>query len=100
MDGSQLTGSTSSYARKYALSGLYNLDDTKDSDGLNKGNKQEAKAANPPAQKKNYSQGSATNNSNSGMKCTGCGTNITPGVKTVSENKYGKALCMNCQNKQ
>lgn len=32
MDSSQLTGSTSSYARKYALNGLFALDDTKDSD--------------------------------------------------------------------
>lgn len=34
MDGSQITGSSSSYARKYALSGLFNLDDEKDSDAL------------------------------------------------------------------
>src|SRR5699024_9405536 len=32
MDLSQLTGSTSSYARKYALNGLFAIDDTKDSD--------------------------------------------------------------------
>ncbi|MBQ9228753.1 MAG: ERF family protein [Eubacterium sp.] len=32
MDGAQLTGATSSYARKYALSGLLALDDTKDAD--------------------------------------------------------------------
>lgn len=32
MDGSQLTGSSSSYARKYALNGLFAIDDTKDSD--------------------------------------------------------------------
>lgn len=32
MDVSQLTGSTSSYARKYALNGLYAIDDTKDAD--------------------------------------------------------------------
>lgn len=32
MDSSQLTGSTSSYARKYALNGLYAIDDTKDAD--------------------------------------------------------------------
>ena len=32
MDDSQLTGSTSSYARKYALNGLFLLDDTKDAD--------------------------------------------------------------------
>ena len=32
MDDSQLTGSTSSYARKYALNGLLCIDDTKDAD--------------------------------------------------------------------
>lgn len=32
MDASQLTGSTSSYARKYALNGLFAIDDTKDAD--------------------------------------------------------------------
>lgn len=32
MDDSQLTGSTSSYARKYALNGLLAIDDTKDAD--------------------------------------------------------------------
>lgn len=32
MDSSQITGSTSSYARKYALNGLFCLDDTKDAD--------------------------------------------------------------------
>lgn len=32
MDGSQITGSASSYARKYALNGLFCIDDTKDAD--------------------------------------------------------------------
>lgn len=32
MDDSQVTGATSSYARKYALNGLFNIDDTKDND--------------------------------------------------------------------
>ena len=32
MDSSQLTGSTSSYARKYALNGLFCIDDVKDAD--------------------------------------------------------------------
>lgn len=36
MDGSQVTGSTSSYARKYALNGLFCIDDIKDSDTTNK----------------------------------------------------------------
>lgn len=34
MDLCQLTGSTSSYARKYALNGLFCIDDTKDIDSL------------------------------------------------------------------
>lgn len=32
MDSSQITGATSSYARKYALNGMFNIDDTKDAD--------------------------------------------------------------------
>ena len=32
MDESQITGATSSYARKYALNGLFLIDDTKDAD--------------------------------------------------------------------
>lgn len=35
MDGSQVTGASSSYARKYALNGLLDIDDTKDSDSTN-----------------------------------------------------------------
>lgn len=33
MDDAQITGSASSYARKYALNGLFAIDDTKDPDG-------------------------------------------------------------------
>lgn len=34
MDSSQITGATSSYARKYALSGLFAIDDTRDADTM------------------------------------------------------------------
>ena len=37
MDSSQVTGAASSYARKYALNGLFCIDDTKDSDTTNTG---------------------------------------------------------------
>jgi len=37
MDGSQITGASSSYARKYALNGLLCIDDTADSDTTNQG---------------------------------------------------------------
>ena len=37
MDDSQVTGATSSYARKYALNGLFAIDDSRDSDVTNVG---------------------------------------------------------------
>ena len=37
MDASQITGASSSYARKYALNGLLCIDDNKDSDTTNTG---------------------------------------------------------------
>lgn len=39
MDSAQITGAASSYARKYALNGLFSIDDTKDSDATNDGAK-------------------------------------------------------------
>jgi len=44
MDGSQITGASSSYARKYALNGLFAIDDTKDSDVTNKHGKEKKDA--------------------------------------------------------
>lgn len=49
MDGSQLTGSASSYARKYALNGLFCIDDTKDADTDEYTKVQEAKGKKPTA---------------------------------------------------
>ena len=48
-DLSQLTGSTSSYARKYAMNGLLAIDDNKDSDDLNKHGKETIKVNMTPA---------------------------------------------------
>ena len=45
-DESQITGSASSYARKYALNGLFLIDDTKDADATN--DHQKPKAAPQP----------------------------------------------------
>lgn len=42
MDASQITGAASSYARKYALNGLFAIDDTKDSDFTNTGDEKPA----------------------------------------------------------
>lgn len=43
MDASQITGAASSYARKYALNGLFAIDDAKDADATNKHGKASAK---------------------------------------------------------
>src|SRR5690606_29082549 len=40
-DESQITGAASSYARKYALNGLFMIDDTQDADATNKHGKTE-----------------------------------------------------------
>lgn len=53
MDGSQITGASSSYARKYALNGLLCIDDTADSDTTNVGDSEPKKEApKKPAPKK------------------------------------------------
>lgn len=48
MDSAQLTGATSSYARKYALNGLFMIDDTKDADATNDHGKNDPKPENKP----------------------------------------------------
>jgi len=48
MDAAQITGAASSYARKYALNGLFCIDDTKDPDSTNKHGKDESKPEQTP----------------------------------------------------
>lgn len=52
MDASQITGASSSYARKYALNGLLCIDDTKDSDTTNTGAHEEKTAKTATSQPK------------------------------------------------
>lgn len=86
MDGAQVTGAASSYARKYALNGLFCIDDTKDADATNTGSTPPAKA----------------------YKCEDCGNDIQPVRKKdgtqwkademarFSQKKYGRCLCGTC----
>lgn len=53
MDASQLTGSTSSYARKYALNGLLAIDDSKDADAMDN-NKQAGKTQDKKEENKEF----------------------------------------------
>lgn len=61
MDGSQITGTASSYARKYALNGLFAIDDNKDADSdeyqnQNKGTTKSESAAKPDQKNSNSQQ--------------------------------------------
>lgn len=61
MDGSQITGASSSYARKYALNGLFAIDDNADSDTTNDGQHQAAQQqASTQAQSDQPAQQTAT----------------------------------------
>lgn len=93
MDGSQVTGASSSYARKYALNGMFAIDDTKDSDTTNTGGKEQ-----PKEKPKEY-------------KCECCGKSFTEfdwngkhytagqGYE-MSKKKNGKPLCKKCADAQ
>ena len=50
MDSAQLTGATSSYARKYALNGLFLIDDTRDADATNTHGKEDKPAPTKPVE--------------------------------------------------
>ena len=84
MDDSQITGTASSYARKYALNGLFCLDDVQDADG--------------------------DFDLSDGPRCARCGNNIKPhraampggtnytaaSIAAMTRKKYGKPLCWDC----
>lgn len=96
MDEAQITGAASSYARKYALAGLFLLDDNKDPDALNKHGKEPKVADN-------------TDDNPLGVRCAHCGELITDTVYggknysaaqicKSSKEKYGVYLHIGCKN--
>lgn len=96
MDSAQVTGATSSYARKYALNGLFCIDDTKDVDTeeYQQKSKQDAVPKEVPK-----------------LTCDECSKVILGykgrGGKEISaeshieftKKKYGKVLCVDCAKK-
>ena len=99
MDDSQLTGSTSSYARKYALNGLLAIDDNKDADTNEVANlaasaeKSAARTKKAPAPAKDT--------------CAVCGKVITARGKYSADEiiekstaKLGQPTCYDCWTKQ
>lgn len=92
MDGSQVTGASSSYARKYALNGLFAIDDNKDSDVTNV-------------------HAEAPKTTLNDIMCADCGRAITnPKTKdgkpmsvedyvAMCMKFYGRPICTNCRTK-
>lgn len=107
MDPAQLTGATSSYARKYALGGLFALDDTKDADATNKHGKDNAQAVAEKAQAAGIGEQVKE------YKCCDCGKEFQPFTDkngkqwsagqvyhmSESNNTDGKARCSACMKK-
>lgn len=84
-DCSQLTGAASSYARKYALNGLFGIDDSKDADTTNKGDSHQQDVV-----KKVYTSPEKN------LKCGKCGRVITEKESIFSMKEYGTYLCDAC----
>lgn len=102
MDDSQVTGTASSYARKYALNGLYCIDDTKDADTDEHHNESVAKPSKP-----GYRNPPETD---APVYCEACGKRFGDywdGASLIkaydlakrSASRYGKALCASCAKK-
>lgn len=89
MDDSQITGMASSYARKYALNGLFCIDDTKDAD-TDEAKRQEQK----PVKKGTV----ICENCGIPIKGVTCqGVRYSPDdIADKSIDRYGKRLCWSC----
>ena len=94
MDASQVTGAASSYARKYALNGLFAIDDCKDSDATNTHGK-EPKMETPEQPM---------------FRCEKCDSVLRPYMvdgkaysirqhAEASRKKFGHLYCIDCINK-
>ena len=102
MDDSQITGTASSYARKYALNGLFCIDDTKDAD-TDEYQKQTTSRSNKPEQKQTEAE--------TIPPCACCGKQLQPiqyNNRTVTpletarstKKRFGRVLCWDCAQKQ
>lgn len=84
MDGSQITGTASTYARKYALNGLFAIDDTKDAD--------------TDEVTQQWGNNGGRNNANT-EKCADCGKQINAGFAQRTMGDFGRCLCEECATK-
>lgn len=93
MDEAQITGAASTYARKYALNGLFAIDDTKDADSHNpqeeKGKKQEPESV---IQEVEFEKPPSKS-----VDCSLCGAVLSKKVHDFSVKVFKQPLCIDCQ---
>lgn len=96
MDSAQITGATSSYARKYALNGLLAIDDSKDADT------QDNTLKSDPIEIKKAveSVGGTVVNNIPKVHCVKCNAEISSKVYNYSMDKYKEPLCFDHQPKK
>lgn len=88
MDDSQITGASSSYARKYALSALFALDDTKDADTMD--NREPAKQTSKPVSDKPVSDEKSKHLSSVLTKAKSKGIESSK-ISIIIKGKYNKS---------
>lgn len=87
MDSSQITGAASSYARKYALNGAFNIDDTKDADSMNNG------STPPQKQPQGKKENAGPQNQNEKAKTSTQNPNVNKNaVKLATDDQKHKIL--------
>lgn len=98
MDDSQITGMASSYARKYALNGLFCIDDTKDADTDEVKRQEDAPKKREKKQESKQEAPVLCECCGLPIKAVKCGDRVYP-TNEIVENavkKYGKRLCWGC----
>ena len=106
-DQAQVTGASSSYARKYALSGLFCIDDNKDPDTNEWQEEKSAKAQGAAdTHEKYWNEPTPAPAAPSIPTCTDCGKPVTAHgkwkVQTIaswSQEKLGSVKCWDCISK-
>lgn len=115
MDDSQVTGSSSSYARKYALNGLFAIDDNKDADTDEEHNQKESGSKTASSKKKAETRQPIQDLP--ANACTICHKAVSDYIYTdpktgksvkyaaeaiikKSTEKYGSAICYDCMAKK
>ena len=86
MDGSQITGTASSYARKYAMNAMFLIDDTKDAD-----------TDEFTEQSRNVVTCDRCQNEVRAVKTRDGGTMSAEQVFAIGRKRYGGCYCANCQ---